>query len=200
MRTCELRSASAEDLLTQQIDFNYNPDATAEEWNSFLDTILGGENELIDYIHRGIGYTLNGTQLERVFFFLCGLGMNGKSQLMAALRRVLGPYALECKPETFMEKKYTSSGPDEGQASLKGRRLLTATEIKRGQNLDVSLVKRMTGGEPIWHERKFQRGFSFEPTHTLWLSGNHEPRIKDTTDSIWDRLNKVDFNTRIRAD
>jgi P4 family phage/plasmid primase-like protien len=200
LRTGILRTARPIDLLTQQIDVNYNADATSEEWNKFLSTIFNANDDLIDYVQRGIGYTLNGKQLDRVFFFLYGQGINGKTQLMIALRRVLGPYAFEAKPELFMEKKFAGSGPDEGQASLKGIRLLTATEIKRNQSLDTSLVKRMTGGEPIWHERKYQSGFSFTPTHTLWLSGNHEPRIKDTTDSIWDRLNKLPFECRISAD
>lgn len=197
LQTVGLRVPDPKDLLTQQIDIDYNPDATAEEWEAFLMTIFNNDIEVINYLQRGIGYTLNGTQLERVFFFLFGLGRNGKSQLMDALRRVLGPYALEAKPELFMETKYSNSGPNEEQAAMKGKRLLTATEIKRGQNLDVSLVKRMTGSEPIWHERKFMRGYSFNPTHTLWLSGNHEPSIKDTTDSLWDRLNKIPFDVRI---
>ncbi len=199
LRTGELRQADSNDLLTQQIDINYNPEATTDEWEAFLLTIFNNDVELIDFTQRGVGFSLNGTQLERVFFFLCGLGMNGKSALMAALRQVLVPYAMEAKPELFMEKKFAGSGPDEGQAALKGIRLLTATEVKRNQNLDVSLVKRMTGGEPIWHERKFQHGYSYQPTHTLWLSGNHEPRIKDTTDSIWDRFNKIPFEVRIPA-
>lgn len=200
LKTCMLRPASPDDLLTQQIDVPYNPDAHSEEWNQFLCTIFKDNAELVDYIQRAIGYTLNGTQLERVLFFLYGLGKNGKSQLMIALRRVLGTYALEAKTELFMEKKFADKGPDEGQAALKGVRLLTATELRRGQSLDISLVKRMTGGEPIWVERKFQRGYNINPTHKLWLSGNHEPRIKDTTDSIWDRLKKIPFECRIPAD
>jgi len=199
LKTCKLRPASPEDLLTQIINTDYNPDATATDWVNFLQTVFKDDASLIDYVQRSIGYTLNGTQLERIFFFLYGLGMNGKSQFMTALRIVLGPYALEAKPELFMEKRFAVSGPDEGQAALKGIRLLSATELKKRQSLDVSLVKRMTGGEPIWHEKKYQRGYSFYPNHTLWLSGNHEPVIKDTTDSIWDRLNKIPFDIRIDA-
>lgn len=197
LETCDLQPHNPEDLLTQQIQLNYETNASSDEWHNFIYTIFNGDTELIDFIKRAIGYSLNGTQLERVFFFLYGQGYNGKSQFTSALRHVLGPYAHEAKPEIFMERKYSSDGPNEGQAALKGVRFLTATEIKRGQNLDVSLVKRMTGGETIWHERKFQRGYEFSPTHTLWLSGNHEPRIKDTTDSIWDRLHKVPFENRI---
>lgn len=200
LKTCQLRPAEAADLLTQQIPIDFNPEAVSEEWQQFLMTMFDGDAELIDFIQRLIGYTANGTQDERVFTFLYGLGKNGKSQFTAALRRVFGPYALEGKPEMFMERKYKSDGPDEGQASLKGIRLFTASEVKRGQSLDVGLIKRMTGGEPIWHERKFQHGYSINPTHTLWLSGNHEPQIKDTTDSTWDRLIKICCDVRIKAD
>lgn len=197
LETGNIQEADPDDLLTQYVNLNYKPDAASEEWDQFLRDIFNGNTDMIDYIQRAVGYSINGTQLERVFFFCYGLGKNGKSAFTDALRRVLGHYALEAKPELFMEKRYTKDGPDEGQASLKGIRFLTATEIKRNQSLDVSLIKRMTGSEPIWHERKFQRGFSFHPTHTLWLSGNHEPQIKDTTNSIYDRFNKIPFDVRI---
>lgn len=199
LKTGELQPHDPDDLLTQCIDIDWIPDAYSLVWEQFLITIFGNNTDLIDYIQRSVGYSLNGTQQERVFFFLFGIGRNGKSQFTGALRRILGPYAAEAKPELFMEKRFTGSGPDEGQAGLKGIRFLTAGELKRGQTLDVGLIKRMTGGEPIWHEKKFQRGFSFQPTHKLWLSGNHEPRIKDSTDSIWDRLNKIPFEYRIPA-
>ena len=197
LNTCTLRPHNPADLLTQIADVDFIPAATSDEWDTFLLTIFKNDTELIDYIRRAVGYTLNGTQTERAFFFCHGLGRNGKSQFLAALRYVLGPYAAEAKPDTFMEQKFKVSGPDEGLAALRGIRLLTATEVKKGHEINTGLIKRMTGGEPLWHERKFQHGYSFQPTHTLWLSGNHEPRITDTTDSIWDRLKKIPFNVRI---
>lgn len=199
LKTGGLQLHDPADLLTQKIEVDWSPDAYSLEWEQFLITIFGNNAELIDYIQRAVGYSLNGTQDERSFFFLHGIGRNGKSQFTGALRLVLGQYAAEAKPELFMEKRFAGSGPDEGQAGLKGIRFLTAGELKRGQTLDVGLIKRMTGGETIWHERKFQHGFNFRPSHKLWLSGNHEPRIKDSTDSIWDRLNKIPFDQRISA-
>jgi putative DNA primase/helicase len=68
-----------------------------------------------------------------------------------------------------------------------------ATELEDGQRLSVSLVKRMTGGESLRCERKYEHGFSFKPEYKLWLSGNHEPTITDTTNSIWNRLKKIPF-------
>ena len=43
----------------------------------------------------------------------------------------------------------------------------------------IEELKRMTGGEPLWCEHIFERGYKFQPTHKLWLSGNHEPVITD---------------------
>jgi putative DNA primase/helicase len=52
----------------------------------------------------------------------------------------------------------------------------------------------MTGGEKLWCEHKYERGFNFTPEYKLWLCGNHEPRISDTTNSIWNRVKKIPFN------
>ncbi|GAG22346.1 unnamed protein product, partial [marine sediment metagenome] len=97
----------------------------------------------------------------------------------------------------FMVDKAKRGGPDEAIASLENKRLVCSTELEDGQRLSVSLVKRMTGGEPLWCEHKFERGYNFQPTHKLWLSGNHEPVITDTTNSIWYRLKKIPFTVEI---
>jgi putative DNA primase/helicase len=96
-----------------------------------------------------------------------------------------------------MVDKTKRGGPDEAITSLQNKRLVCSTELEDGQRLSVSLVKRMTGGEPLWGEHKFERGYNFQPTHKLWLSGNHEPGITDTTNSIWGRLKKIPFTVEI---
>jgi len=109
----------------------------------------------------------------------------------------MGNYATQVPPTAFMVDKTKRGGPDEVIASLKNKFLVCSTELEDGQRLSVSLVKRMTGGEPLWCEHKFERGYNFQPTHKLWLSGNHEPMITDTTNSIWYRLKKIPFSVEI---
>lgn len=197
LRTGELRQHNRADYCTEILTLDYNPDATSSEWDYFLRRIFNDNIELIAYIQRALGYSITGAQSEQVFFFCYGYGFNGKSTLLNACRLVMGNYATQVPPTAFMVDKAKRGGPDEAIASLRNKRLVCSTELEDGQRLSVSLVKRMTGGEPLWCEHKFERGYTFQPTHKLWLSGNHEPVISDTTNSIWFRLKKIPFTIEI---
>lgn len=197
LKTGVLKPHDRADLITEILPIDYEKEATSTEWDTFLRRIFNNDVDLITYVRRSFGYSITGYQSEQAFFFCYGGGFNGKSTLLNACRLVLGGYAHQIPPTAFMVDKNKRGGPDEAIASLKNKRLVCSTELEDGQRLSVSLVKRMTGGEPLWCEHKFERGYSFQPTHKLWLSGNHEPVITDTTNSIWYRLKKIPFTVEI---
>ncbi len=58
--TGELRPHRREDLVTKLAPVEYDPDATCPEWESFLVTATGGDQELMAYLQRGVGYCLTG--------------------------------------------------------------------------------------------------------------------------------------------
>ena len=100
--------------------------------------------------------------------------------------------------ELFMVKdKAIGNGHKEGLANLRGKRLVIASELEDGKHLATSLIKDLTGGESIRADKKYQHEFEFQPECKLWLVGNHEPVIKDTTLSIWRRVKKVPFTLTI---
>lgn len=197
LRTGELLPHQPKHLLTYLIPINYEPEAKSELWESFLNRIFKDNTGLIEYVQKSFGYAITGNQDEQALWFFYGAGANGKTTLTGVIRDVLGDYAIEIDPLAFAVDKNAHTGPNEAIASLYNKRFAAATEIKTGVTLDVALVKRMTGGEQLRCERKFEHGFNFTPTHKLFLSGNHEPRITDTTNSIWNRLKYVPFTVSI---
>jgi putative DNA primase/helicase len=198
LRTGIIKPHDKNDYITSFIAVDYDPSAGSTLWNSVLDTIFDGNPAIKDYVQRALGYSCTGCQDEQVTFFPHGAGANGKSTVVGAVRDTLGAdYATEIEPQVFMAKQNTASGPNEGMARLYRKRLAISTEIEDGQRLSIGLIKRMTGGEKLHHEKKFEHGFEFTPTHKLWLSGNHKPIITDTTLSIWRRVKFINFNTTI---
>ncbi|MBA7569651.1 hypothetical protein ES708_11392 [subsurface metagenome] len=201
LQTGVLQQHNRDDMLTRMAPVEYDPSAVSSEWQAFLERIFIGDTELIAYVKRALGYSITGDMGERALFFCYGRGANGKTQLLASARTVLGPYAGQTSPATFtIQKNRNLTGPNEAIAALHNVNLVTATETEGAQRLAVSLLKQATGGEDLWHEKKWQHGFSFKPRFKLWLSGNYEPIITDNTDSIWDRLNKISFHARIPKD
>jgi putative DNA primase/helicase len=189
----QLRVYRKEDLLTIILPINYSPDAGCPLWLKFLNFVSKDNEKLIDYLQRCVGYSLTGVTREQCLFFLYGSGMNGKSTFVSTIFSLLAGYGLKASISTFMCKDKSGSGPSEGLANLQGKRFVIATETEENQRMAVSLIKDMTGGEPIRADRKYEHEVEFVPTHKLWLSGNHKPVINDSTYSIWRRLKLVPF-------
>lgn len=193
----KLQPHNPKDLITALIPLDFDASATNPMWGDFLTKVFEGRDDLIRYVQKAAGYSITGNQEEQAFWFCRGDGWNGKTVLTGVILDVLAEYGGEIDPMAFMLDKHTRVGPNEALASLWNKRFVAATEVKTGMTLDVALIKRMTGGESIRCERKFEHGFNFKPTHKLWLSGNHEPHIDDTTNSIWMRLKYIPFMIRI---
>ena len=196
LRTGTLHPHRREDLQTMIIDTPFDSCASAPIWEQFLNHVTANDPSLIQYLQKIIGYSLTGDTRAQCLFFLHGRGCNGKSTLVDVIHKLLGPYALKADISMFMSRDY-SGGITEGLANLAGKRFVIASEIEDGQKLAVSLVKDITGCEPIRANRKYEHEIEFRPTFKLWLSGNHQPSIWDTTHSIWRRIKQIPFTVTI---
>lgn len=197
LTTGQLLPHRKEDLLTVIVPVEYHPDAPCPRWLTFLNEVTGGDAELQGYLQRAVGYSLTGDTKSQVLFFLYGLGNNGKSTFVTTIRKMHGGYAERANTDLFMLRDKNIGGPKEGLANLKGKRFVVASELEDGRRLAVSLIKDMTGGETIKADRKYEHEIEYQPTHKLWLVGNHKPVITDTTLSIWRRVKLIPFTVTI---
>jgi putative DNA primase/helicase len=204
LKTEILQEHSSEDMLTRMAPVEYNPKASPYPalWIAFLNKIFCGDEELIGFIQRAVGYSLTSDTSERCIFFLHGSGRNGKSTLLSILQALLGTadedgYSLQTPTETLMQRHGDRGVPND-VARLKGARLVTASESAEGKRLDEGLIKQLAGGEDFISAR-FMRGewFDFKPEMKLWFASNHKPQIRGTDDAIWDRIRLIPFNYRI---
>lgn len=192
LTTGEIRPHNRADRITKQIPVAYNPAALCPTWIEFLNTIMLGDQGMIDFLQRAIGYTLTGDVREQALFFMYGSGSNGKSTFINAIYGLLGEYGMKAPTEMIMQK-YGSPGIPNDIAKLPGQRLVVVAELEEGRKLAESTVKDMTGGDPM--TARFMRGewFDFMPTHKLWMYGNHKPVITGTDNGIWRRIHLIPF-------
>jgi len=194
LKTGKLRRHRAEDLLTRTVPVKYDPDARCPRWEKFLKSVLP-DPAVREFLQRFVGYCLTGEVTERLFVVLHGGGRNGKSVLLKMLQYVLGPYAAAAPPGLLMAKK-NESHPTE-IAGLFGTRLAVASEVKKGRVFDEELVKRLTGNDRLSARRMHEDFWEFDPTHKLIIAANHKPRVKDASDSFWDRIALIPFHVRV---
>ncbi len=90
LRTGILMPARREDYITKVGPVVYDADAQCPVFLRFLSEIMGGDQALVDYLQRVLGYMLTGNTSEERLFFLYGTGANGKSTLLNVCKGLLG--------------------------------------------------------------------------------------------------------------
>lgn len=165
------------------------------KWLKFLGEVTNGDEELMAYLQRVVGYCLTGSVREHAVFFLHGRGGNGKGVFVNVVSALLGEYARTAPMDLFVIAK-GERHPTE-LALLAGARLVTASETEEGRAWDLARLKAITGGDTI--AARFMRGdyFDFRPTAKLMLAGNHLPSIRTVDAGIRRRFHIVPFGRQI---
>lgn len=197
LQTGELRPHLREDMLTRLVPINYNPEADCPNWTKFLNTITGGNPELMLYLKRVAGYVLTGSSQEHAIFILHGEGQNGKSTFVNALERITGEYAAAVDSRSLLNNKNAGSGINNDLARLQGVRLAHASEPDMGKLLDEALLKKLSSGEKVTARFLHKEFFEFTPEFKLMLSANHMPEVRGNDRGIWRRLKLVPFHHTI---
>lgn len=195
LTTGQIRKQRRVDYITQLAPVGYDLNATCPQWEHFLDRIFNGNQSLISYLQRAVGYSITGSIKEHILLFLYGSGANGKSTFLSVLTELLGDYAWVANDELLLSHK--SSQHPTRIAELFHRRFVSTTEVSEGRSLDEPLFKRLTGerkGQGRWMR---QDAFEFNFTHTLWLAANDRPKVKGTNNAVWRRIKLIPFTVII---
>lgn len=195
LRTGQLGPHRREALITKTSPVRFGADAECPTWLAFLERIFAGNQELISFLQRAVGYSLTGSVGEQCLFVLWGGGANGKSTFLVTLLALLGEYGRPGVADLLVAKPHAQH-PTE-LADLFGARFVVFQETQEGQRFDESKVKALTGGDPIKARRMQENFWEFAPTHKLWLGTNHRPNIRGTDLAIWRRIRLVPFSVTI---
>lgn len=159
-------------------------------WDRFLAETFKNSPDVEEYVHRLIGYSATGRVGEQILPFFYGTGANGKSVLAEIIQRVLGDYAQAAPAGFLIEKR--EQHPTE-LMRLRGARAVFASEVPDGAVFDEAKTKALTGGDTITARKMHQDFVSFQPTHTLFVLGNHQPAVGAGGPSFWRRLRLIPF-------
>lgn len=183
---------------TQSAAVPWDPEAECPHWQEHVRLVSSRRDgtpdpSLESFLMRWAGYTLTGLVNEQKFAFLYGDGNNGKNVFVETLMKVMGTYAI-----TGSAKLLTGTGQEHETviADLAGPRLVFVDETPRGR-INESRVKQLTGSSRIRARRISKDSFEFDARFKLWIAGNHKPRVSDTSEGLWRRLDLIPFDTSI---
>ena len=104
---------------------------------------------------------VKGWRMKKSPFFY-GAGDTGKSQLKSLVERILGKGNFVSIDLKEMEARF-------GTGVIYGMRLAGSSDMSFLSIDELKTFKKVTGGDSIFAEFKFQQGFEFTYTGMLWF-------------------------------
>jgi putative DNA primase/helicase len=124
------------------------------------------------------------------------MGRNGKGTLLETVKTVLGELALKTEAELLLEQKQArqAGAPNSSVLSLRGRRIVWASETSDGRRLNTGKLKELAGGDTlnargVWGKHHVE----FAPSHLLLLLTNSKPAAPASDYALWQRVHLIPF-------
>ncbi len=197
LRTGELRPGRPEEYILNAIVTEYEPALLEKadpcpETNKFLLSSMDGDQELVDFIWRLLGYGLITERRDHIFTIFWGEhGRNGKDTLIKLVMHVLGQTLSGDVPvEMFLQMQQTrnSSAPSPDVLALRGMCIAWINEAEEGQRFALAKLKKLTGGGYITArglQDKLQT--TWLQTHLPIMTTNELPKAKADDAAFWAR-------------
>lgn len=197
LRTGGITQHDKSEGITLYSPVTYNPRAPYPMWESFLTAVFAGDEELISFVQRCVGYSLSGSTKEQSLFLVNGPQGTGKTTFIETIRLLFGSYGRNADPSTFMQKRNTSRATPE-IAQLQGARFVSSSETEENERMASGLVKRLSGSTRITAANLYAAPFEFDPVLKLWIDTNFRPRVSAEDDAIWARIVLLPFEVVFR--
>jgi putative DNA primase/helicase len=189
-QTMQLIEYSHKQRFNWQLPYAYEPDAKIDVTKRWLWDASGEDLESVNIIRAFFKMALVGGDIQK-FLELIGGGGTGKSTLTRLLVALIGT-----KNHTVTELKQLETNQFEA-AGLYGKRLVLINDSSRYGG-EVSVLKALTGGDPIRLEKKnVQQGGSFIFDGVVVIASNEPIQTADYTSGLIRRRMPVNFNRKV---
>jgi putative DNA primase/helicase len=174
-----------------------DPGTPCPTWIKFINDIFDGDQEIIEYFQKVIGYAMTGLDVEHIFVILHGPhGQNGKGIIAKIIGRIFGEMGGSIKPEMLMDQKFGKSpdGPSPSILFLRGKRFVYASEPSKRDRFSEGKIKFYSGGDKLkGRDLNDREENEFDPTHTMFLLCNYLPTAPPDDDAFWTRMRRFTF-------
>ena len=190
------RPARAKDLVFKSLGTHFDPSADCPQWKQFLYTAMQGDQEMIDYLQRLVGYFLTASTREQEIYYFYGTGANGKSTFIDLVKSLLGSYGVKVSSDSFMKKRSgtLNLGAQASLAMLAGARLAITDETNDGDSaFDAQTLKSISGDDEVTGRFLRQNPITFKSTAKLVMYGNDKPYGNINDEGFWRRFRFIHF-------
>ena len=182
-------------IITNKINFDYNPNAKSELVKNTMKKISCNNDEITMLLYEVAGYCLFRKSELGKSFILTGSGANGKSTYLDMIRTMLGANNISSLDLSELCSEFKN-------ATIVGKLANIGDDISGDFIPDVSIFKKLCTGEALTFNEKFKTPYQSESYAKLLFSANEVPRMGKSRDSyaIKRRVVLVPFKARFTKD
>lgn len=179
-------------FIINQINANYNENAPENEFiNKFLDDITSGIETRRKTILQIIGYCMTtSVKLQKAFIFYGKTAENGKSVLVDLITELIGDV------NTSHVSIHDMQGGKFYSSELTNKLLNVVAELPRNNLKSVEVFKSLVTGDKMAVEKKYKDRYTIKPYAKNIFTANELPRVDDTTEGFYRRLNILLFEAK----
>ena len=196
LTTEEMKEFSPEQVITNKIPWDYDPDAYSELGDKTLNKLACNDGQIRALLEECIGYCFYRRNELSKAFVLTGDKSNGKSTFLDMVKNVLGEGNYSALDIAELDERF-SVATMAGKLANIGHDI--SDEFMCGRS--IANFKKLVSGNQVKAEIKNDPNIFFmKPTVKLLFSANEIPRMKDKTGAVLRRLVIVPFNARFGKD
>ncbi len=150
------------------------------------------EPDSFEYLMYFLASTLDANSKESIFLIIVGHGSNGKSLLVELHKAAIGEHYGAKMPLSFLtSKSYNSDNATPALMQLKDATFAYYSESEKGERLNVSRIKEVTGIETLAGRKLHSDMVNFKPKCHHMVSSNFEFDIDSNDHGTWRRIDYI---------
>lgn len=198
--TMIFREGRPEDNVSISTNYDYTEewDPNSPEMESlklFLQQVQPNDDQR-DYLLTFLGSCLEGVNADESFNIWTGSGGNGKSKINELFLNTIGGYSCKLPITLLTGKRAASNAANPELMDTKGRRYCYMEETNDVDQLQVGLLKELTGGDKIKARGLYQDFVEFKPQFKMTMLCNELPKVPAFDGGTWRRLRVLEFQSR----
>lgn len=139
---------------------------------------------------------IEGGNIHKHYLIFTNDGDGGKSELVILLEKIFGEYMGKFPRELFVTKSIAGSGPKDELFRANGKRLMSVDEIATNEEINVGVLKLLTGKDSFYARTLHQKGTEVRPQFTQIIQCNTLPKIPANDQATWNRTRVVNHEAR----
>jgi P4 family phage/plasmid primase-like protien len=192
LKTGAVRPGKPEDMITKRWLCAPADDEDCPQWRKFVSEISCGDREIELFLQQFAGLALTGDPSHQKLAVFHGAGGNGKNVFIDTLAAVCGDYAYKADLTLLVATRGDKHPTDVW--SLRGRRLVVASEVDENATWDTTRIMALTGDATITARGISRDMETFERTWSLIVVVNNPPRLRNVDDAVRRRLRIIPFD------